>query len=92
MRVRSVHDVAAIIRGRRLALGMSQEELARRVGVSRRWIYFFEAGKTRAELAIVLRLADELGLVLDLAEPDPTVPPAAATVDLDAILDRHRAT
>ena len=91
MTVRSIGDLAAAVRGRRKDLGMNQAELARSAGVSRKWIYEFEAGKPTAELSLLLRVLDELGLALDVA-PRPDVPASgdAETVDLDMLLDEHR--
>jgi HTH-type transcriptional regulator / antitoxin HipB len=88
MRTRSIKDVAAAVRGRRQDLGLSQAELARRVGVSRKWIYEFEGGKPKAEIALVLRVLDQLGLTLDI--DDSPTPPSLNAVDLDAVLEEHR--
>lgn len=90
MRIRSIRDLAALVRGRRKDLGLSQAELADRAGVSRKWIYQFEAGKPTAELRLILRVLDVLGLVLDATYGEQ----AAAdqpTGDLDALIDEHRA-
>ena len=46
--IHSIRDVAASMRGRRKEVGLSQAELARRAGVSRKWIYEVEAGKPTA--------------------------------------------
>ncbi len=70
MRVRTIRDMAATVRGRRTDLKLSQAELAQRAGVSRKWISEFEAGKATAEFGLVLRVLDELGLVLDVAGED----------------------
>jgi HTH-type transcriptional regulator/antitoxin HipB len=76
------------MRGRRTELGISQAELADRAGVSRKWVYEFEAGKPRAELGLLLRVLEALDLALEVARgADPT---AAKTIDLDAILDELR--
>jgi len=88
MRTRSIKDVAAIVRGRRKDLNLSQDELARQVGVSRKWIYEFEGGKPKAEFALVLRVLDELGLTLDIDDSSPM--PPQNTVDLDSVLDEYR--
>jgi HTH-type transcriptional regulator/antitoxin HipB len=88
MRTRSIKDVAAAVRGRRQDLGLNQAELARRIGVSRKWIYEFEGGKPKAEFALVLRVLDELGLTLDIDVSPTTLSPN--TVDLDTVLDEHR--
>lgn len=90
MTIRSIHDLAATIRGRRTDLGMSQAELAKRTGVSRKWIYEFEAGKPTAEFGLLLRVLDALGLGIELTPSNRTADAAAATVDLDAVIDEYR--
>ncbi len=89
MHVRSIAAAAAAVRGRRLELSLSQDQLARRAGVSRKWVYEFEAGKPTAEFGHVLRVLDALDLRLDLAtESARDAVPSA--IDLDALLDEHR--
>jgi HTH-type transcriptional regulator/antitoxin HipB len=92
VKARSIQDVAVAVRGRRTDLGLSQADLASRIGVSRKWIYEFESGKPTAEFGLVLRVMEELGLGLDIS---PTADADAASsgaraVDLDAVIDRHR--
>jgi HTH-type transcriptional regulator/antitoxin HipB len=91
MTIRSIHDLAAALRGRRTDLGMSQAELAKRTGVSRKWIYEFEAGKPTAEFGLLLRVLDALGLGIELTPSDRTADAAPTTVDLDAVIDEYRA-
>lgn len=91
MRIRSIHDLAATVRGRRLALGLSQAGLAARAHVSRDWVNSFEAGKPTVELILVLRLLEALDLRLDVSEPgDAREPSPAGLTDLDALLDEYR--
>jgi HTH-type transcriptional regulator/antitoxin HipB len=91
MRVRSIHDLAALVRGRRIELGLSQAELAARAGVSRDWVNYFEAGKPTVELILVLRVLEALGLALDVRPViDEQVSPQAGPTDLDALLDEYR--
>jgi HTH-type transcriptional regulator/antitoxin HipB len=91
VRVSSIRDMAAAVRGRRLDLKLSQAELARRAGVSRKWISEFEAGKPAAEFGLVLRVLDELAIVLDLTDRKNEDPSRAARrVDLDALLNEQR--
>ena len=89
MRIRSTRDAAAIVKGRRKELGLSQADLAERTGVSRKWIYEFEAGKPTAELGLVIRVLERLGLDIDLVTATRTRAPKR-TVDLDALLKEHR--
>jgi y4mF family transcriptional regulator len=88
MRVNSIKDLAAAVRGRRKEFGLSQAELAQRVGVSRKWIYEFEGSKPKAEFGLVLRVLDELALALDVSDAVARRP--VGVVDLDAVLDEHR--
>jgi HTH-type transcriptional regulator / antitoxin HipB len=89
LRARSIGHIAAAARGRRLDLGISQAELAKR-GVSRKWVVEFEASKLSVELGLVMRVLDELGLVLDISTEARTTSASADTVDLDALLEEHR--
>ncbi len=92
MQVRSIRDLGAAVRGRRRDLGMTQAELALQAGVSRKWVYEFEAGKPTAELRLILRVVDALGLALELGYEDGARPPAAGTTaDLDELIEEHRA-
>jgi len=78
------------MRGRRQDLGLNQAELASRAGVSRKWIYEFEAGKPTAEFGLLLRVLEALGLALDLtARPEPLG--RGGAVDLDVLLEEYRA-
>lgn len=91
MRIKAIRDLAAVVRGRRRDLGLTQAELAVRAGVSRKWVYEFEAGKPSAELRLILRVLDALGLTVELGYPDET----RATADdrlvaLDSIIEEHR--
>ena len=91
MTIRSIRDLAASVRGRRIDLGLNQADLALRAGVSRKWIYEFEAGKSTAEVGALLRVFDALGLALELAPSDDVRPSGQGdTVDLDALIDEHR--
>jgi len=71
MRMASVTDIGAIIRGRRIELGMSQDALARRAGVSRLWVNEIEAGKPGAETGLVLRVLDVLGVEVEAYAQKP---------------------
>jgi len=86
MLVRTPADLGAVIRDRRKVLRLDQAELARRIGTSRQWIIGIEKGRARAELGLVLRALDALGLRLDtaIASSSKDAP------DLDAIVAAAR--
>ena len=66
MRIRAARDLAAAVRGRRKDLALSQAELARRAGVARKSISELESGTTQPKLALVLRVLEQLGLVIEV--------------------------
>jgi HTH-type transcriptional regulator/antitoxin HipB len=106
VRIQSIADAAAAVRGHRLDRGLSQSELAKRSGISRKWISEFEAGKATAEFGLVIRVLETLGLSLDLSEgPSPagTMPATGTTsesatasspptdlADLDVLLEEYQ--
>jgi HTH-type transcriptional regulator/antitoxin HipB len=91
--ITSIRDVAAAVRGRRHSLGLSQADVARLATVSRQWVSEFESGKPTAELQLVIRLLDALGLALSVDERDggsrSSLPPVSSPVDLDVLLDDY---
>ncbi len=58
-------DVENTIRSRRKERGISQEELAKRCGVSRQTVNAIENDKYDPTLALAFRLAQELGTTVD---------------------------
>lgn len=89
MRIRSMDDLAAAVRGRRTDLALSQAELARRARVSRKSISELESAKTTPELDLVLRVLEQLDLDIDVGNR-PTARPTGRNIDLDALLEEHR--
>ena len=91
MRIRTPADLGALIRDRRTKLALDQRSLAQKVGVSRQWIVEVEKGKPRAEIGLLLRTVDALGIHLTTEEAAPgkkrhTAPP----VDIDSIVAAAR--
>lgn len=87
MRIRSTKDLGDIVRGQRIAMGLSQKSLAARAGVSRPWLIQVERGKPTAEVGLILRLLHELGVRIDAAYDTST---DEEGLDLDAFLRRLR--
>jgi HTH-type transcriptional regulator / antitoxin HipB len=89
MLIRTPTDLGAVLRDRRKELKLDQANLAKRIGVSRQWVIEVEHGHPRAELALVLRAADILGIQLDASiTPDQRRRPG--TVDIDSIVAKAR--
>jgi len=94
--LRTSRDLGLVIRQRRKSLRWDQAQLAERVGVSRQWVIEMEKGKPRAELQLVLRTLNVLGLVLTV---DTVAGEASSTAssempldlpDIDTIVDGNR--
>lgn len=93
MQIRTVKDLGAIIRDRRKKQGLDQADLAARVGVSRQWIVEVEKGKPRAEVSLILKTLDALGVMIDLDDDAPkksSKPAKSETVDIDAVIENAR--
>jgi len=89
MLIRTPADLGAIIRDRRKKLKLGQADLAERIGVNRKWVIGIEQGRVRAELGLVLRALDALGLRLD-ASPENVGSPRAPSVNIDNIVAAAR--
>jgi len=97
MLLRTPIDIGSAIRDRRRRLGLGQNELAARIGVSRKWIIDVEKGKPRVEMGLLLRALDALGLRLSLdADGAPLASKSVSNatvpaIDIDRVLDSIRA-
>src|SRR5580692_1653307 len=91
MLIRTPADLGAVIRDRRKRLKLDQSTLAKRIGASRQWVIEVEHGHPRAELSLVLRALDALGIPLhassDQGKSHGVVLPA---VDINAIVAKAR--
>lgn len=92
MHLRRADDIANLIRARRESLGLSQQALAERLGVSRKWVNEIEQGNSTAKLGLVLRALNELGIELLARTPSETFestpsPTVTDEIDIDAIAD-----
>jgi len=95
MRIRTPSDLGAALREQRRRRGLDQQTLAGTIGVGRQWVVEFEKGKPRAEVGLVLRALDAVGLALSLEPADTAVAPpeaAPADADIDRIVDEARET
>ena len=91
MLMRSSSDLGAIIRDRRKRLKLDQSTFAKRIGVSRQWVIEVEHGHARAELGLILRALDALGIRLDASsEQPPSHGSGKSAVDINAIVAKAR--
>lgn len=91
MLIRTPRELGAIIRDHRRQQGLDQQELASKIGVSRQWVVEVEKGKPRAEVGLVLRALDALGVIISLARPQPTkTAETEPEIDIDQIVDNAK--
>ncbi len=86
--LRTADDVGALMRDRRRALGLSQQGLAERIGSTRRWVIDIERGKPAAEVGMILRALDALGVQLTVTTASDAKPVDGP--DIDAVIQRTR--
>jgi len=94
MLIRTPADLGAAIRDRRRRRGLDQQELARKIDVSRQWVVEMEKGKPRAEVGLVLRALGALGIALSLAPAEScgAGQTGRGAADIDRIVDEARET
>lgn len=88
MVIRTPKDLGHLIRDNRTRNGMTQAELASRVGVSRKWIIDLERGKPTAVLSLAFRTLRVLGLEVDAKSQSEKR--AIRDGDIDAVVDAAR--
>ncbi|MFI5736671.1 helix-turn-helix domain-containing protein [Kribbella sp. NPDC051587] len=88
MEIRSARNLGAAVRDARRRHSLTQQELARRAGVSREWLVRLEQGHARLELQLVLNTLAAAGLVLEVSDDDPAIddPAAAAWTEVFSTL------
>ena len=87
MLIRTPRDLGAAIRDHRRRRGLGQQELAEKINASRQWVVEVEKGKARAQIGLVLRAFDALGIALVL---DPDVQAGGKDGDADLGFDIDR--
>lgn len=61
----TAHEIGASLYHHRTKAGMSREMLARKAGVSRSAIEYYEDGHSAPGILAVVKIADALGLTID---------------------------
>lgn len=74
MRLEHPFDFALAIRTRRKFFGLTQTQLAARVGVSREWLIGLEHGRSSREFRMVIKLMEQLGFQVGIAWDEDAVP------------------
>lgn len=77
MILRRPHDLADLFRDGRARAGLSQSELAERVGASRQWVSLVETGRTGVSFDLVLAALQALGYRVYVDSPPEAPGPDA---------------
>jgi HTH-type transcriptional regulator/antitoxin HipB len=67
-RLRNPVQFGRVIRLKRLEKHLSQSALADRLGVERKWVIHLEAGNSKVEFGLVLKVLDALGIRASLSD------------------------
>jgi transcriptional regulator with XRE-family HTH domain len=72
--MRDTNSLGELLKTRREGLGLTQRQLANKIGVEASHVAFIESGRRKPSLKLIARLADKLGLdrqeLLVLAHPE----------------------
>ena len=96
MRIETIRDLGLVVRDRRRSLGLSQQQVADRIGTARQWVAALESGRAQPGLAPVLRALAVLDLAIDVSPTDSsslgsgTATDRLTPIDLDRLLDDLR--
>jgi HTH-type transcriptional regulator / antitoxin HipB len=90
MTIRTPADFGHLIRSARKKQRLDQLTLARKTGVSRLWLVQIEKGKARAEIGLVLRTLEVLGISLSATVDQRPLRKAKDEVDIDRIIASAR--
>jgi transcriptional regulator with XRE-family HTH domain len=91
MNVRNAHQIGLLLRDRRKALGIGQQDFADRLGVSRYWVSQLENGNSGAALGHTLNALVALGIILDAQIQDDAKRELPTSADyFAAVLERDR--
>jgi HTH-type transcriptional regulator/antitoxin HipB len=71
--LRNVEKLGSTIRLKRKEKGLSQAALAAELGVERKWVLRLEAGNHAAELGLVLKALEALGIQAFLSDADKVI-------------------
>lgn len=90
MYIRRTEDIGALVRQCRRQLGLSQIQLAHKLGVSQSYLSHLEKGKKTLQLGLVLRVLNELGVVLSVEKESELDTPRGrkiSPISIDEIVD-----
>jgi len=98
MNIFSINDLASLAKARRKELGLTQADLASKIGVKPLWISQFENGKATVQVGLVLRALKVLNLPISIDLPavdghrSQIESKSVEVIDLGSILNPNKST
>jgi HTH-type transcriptional regulator / antitoxin HipB len=90
MIIRTPVELGATLKDRRRRLHLGQQDLAAKVGVSRRWVIEAEKGKPGTEIGLIFRALTVLGITLRAEEAPAFKKSVVDVTDIDAVIAKAR--
>lgn len=90
MLIKTPADIGALIKNARLKAGLSQYDLAQMLKTSQGWVSEIERGKPTAELGMVLKAINTLGINLDSRPAGGMRNPSRPRVGIADVLARTK--
>ncbi|MCH6256992.1 helix-turn-helix domain-containing protein [Puniceicoccaceae bacterium K14] len=89
IRISSSKDFGKVLARARKSQGLSQREVATRLGVTQKWISSIEQGKSRAWIDKVLELAHFLGIQIHATDATKKIPITTDEPSVDDLLSNE---
>ncbi len=86
MVIKTPREIGLLVRDQRKSRGWTQDQFAKRLAVSRLWVVQLEKGKDTAQIGLVLRALNELGVPVNIHLPSGSVKAKGGMAD-DADLE-----
>lgn len=88
LKVRTIRDIGLLIRDARRKAGLTQADLAKKVGAGARWIHELEHGRPTVEAGRMLLVMNILGITLYVSPPAHEAHMSTEEHDIDYIVSR----
>ncbi|MGD9638753.1 MAG: helix-turn-helix domain-containing protein [Alphaproteobacteria bacterium] len=91
MIVDSLKDLGAFVRENRKAKNLTQDMLAKKIGVGRQWVSSFENGKANPDFNLLIRTLKILDIKLSIQNENPiTAPKLKNNINLDDLINNFK--
>lgn len=86
--IRTIRDIGLLVRDARRKAGLTQADLARKVGAGVRWVHELEHGQPTVEAGRMLLVMNILGITLSVSPPDHETRMSPEEQHIDSIVSK----